>query len=123
MGLFDALKRGLSKTRDKLVSGLRTILPVGRKIDEELLDQLTDAMLSGDMGPRAVRGLIEEVRQGWKAGQIAEAQEILPFMKQRIAGTWSDSDRALHFAGQTCWTSGCHTELHGSNENFFFFDR
>ncbi len=98
MGLFDALKRGLSKTRDKILSGLRTILPVGRKIDEELLDQLTDAMLAGDMGPRAVTGLIEEVRQAWKAGQIAEAQEILPFMKRRIAETWSDSDRALHFA-------------------------
>ena len=98
MGLFDALKRGLSKTRDKLVSGLRTILPVGRKIDEELLDQLSDAMLAGDMGPRAVTGLIAEVRQAWKAGQIAEAQEILPFMKQRIAETWSASDRALHFA-------------------------
>jgi fused signal recognition particle receptor len=98
MGLFDALKRGLSKTRDKLVSGLRTILPVGRKIDEELLDQLTDAMLAGDMGPRSVTGLIEEVRQAWKAGQLAEAQEILPFMKQRIAETWSDSDRALHYA-------------------------
>jgi fused signal recognition particle receptor len=98
MGLFDALKRGLSKTRDKIVSGLRTILPVGRKIDEELLDQLTDVLLAGDMGPRAVTGLIEEVRQAWKAGQIAEAQEILPFMKKRIAETWSDSDRALHFA-------------------------
>ena len=98
MGLFDALKRGLSKTRDKIVSGLRTILPVGRKIDEELLDQLTDAMLAGDMGPRAVTGLIDEVRQAWKGGQIAEAQEILPFMKRRIAETWSDSDRALHFA-------------------------
>jgi len=33
------------------------------------------------------------------------------------------SDRALHFQGQTCWTSGCHTEHHGSNTNFFFFDR
>jgi DmsE family decaheme c-type cytochrome len=33
------------------------------------------------------------------------------------------NDRALHFQGQTCWTSGCHTEHHGSNENFFFFDR
>ena len=98
MGLFDALKRGLSKTRDKLLSGLRTLLPVGRAIDDGLLDQLTDAMLAGDMGPRAVTGLIAEVRTAWKAGQIKEAQEILPFMKRRIAGTWSANDRALHFA-------------------------
>ncbi len=98
MALFDALKRGLSKTRDKIVSGLRTLLPLGRKIDEQLLDQLAEALLAGDMGPRAVTALIDEVRQAWKAGQVAEAQEILPFMKRRITETWSDSDRVLHFA-------------------------
>jgi fused signal recognition particle receptor len=98
MALFDALKRGLSQTRDKIVSGLRTLLPLGRKIDEQLLDQLAEALLAGDMGPRAVTALIDEVRQAWKAGQIAEAQEILPFMKRRITETWSDSDRVLHVA-------------------------
>lgn len=98
MGMFDALRRGLKKTHDKIASGLRTVLAVGRKIDEDLLDQLTDAMLAGDMGPRAVVGLIDEVRGAWKAGRISEAQEILPFMKQRIAGTWSDTDRAVRLA-------------------------
>ena len=80
MGLLDLLKRGLSKTRDKIASGLRAVLPFGRAIDE------------------AVTGLVDEVRQAWKAGEIKEAQEILPFLKQRIAGTWKDSDRALHYA-------------------------
>jgi fused signal recognition particle receptor len=98
MGIFDAFKRGLAKTRDKIVSGLRSIMPFGRKIDEALLDQLTDAMLAGDMGPKAVVGLVDEVRQAWKGGQLSEAQEILPFLKERIATTWSPADRALHFA-------------------------
>ncbi len=100
MGLFDALRKGLAKTRDKIVAGLRTVLPIGRKIDEELLDQLTDTLLAGDMGPKAVAGLIEEVRAAWKAGQVREAQEIVPFLKERIAGTWSDKDRALRLAPQ-----------------------
>jgi DmsE family decaheme c-type cytochrome len=33
------------------------------------------------------------------------------------------TEQVNHFGGQNCWTSGCHTEHHGSNENFFFFDR
>ena len=98
MGLFDVLKRGLKKTREKIVSGLGALLAVGRKIDDDLLDKLTDTMLADDMGPQAVTSLIEEVRTAWKAGQVREAQEILPFMKQRIANTWSASDRALRFA-------------------------
>ncbi len=100
MGLFDALRKGLAKTRDKIVAGLRTVLPIGRKIDEELLDQLTDTLLASDMGPKAVTGLMEEVRAAWKASRIREAQEIVPFLKQRIAGAWSDKDRALRLAPQ-----------------------
>lgn len=31
------------------------------------------------------------------------------------------TDRVTHFPAQTCWTTGCHTEHHGSNDNYFFF--
>lgn len=98
MGLFDLFKKGLAKTRDKLVAGLRTILPFGRKIDEPLLEQLSDAMLVGDLGDTVTRTLIEDVRRAWKTGQISEAQEILPFLKQRIAANWNLADRQLHLA-------------------------
>ncbi len=98
MGLLDAFKRGLKRTSDKIVSRLRSVLTFGRRIDDNLLDELADALLAGDMGPAAVVNLIDEVRAAWKAGKIGEAQDILPFMKQRIADTWSNSDRALHFA-------------------------
>ncbi len=98
MGLLDRFKKGLSRTRDKLVAGLRAVLTVGRKIDDAMLDELADAMLVGDMGPRAVMGLQGEIRDAWKAGRISEAQEILPFLKERIAGTWSEGDRQLRMA-------------------------
>jgi len=98
MGLFDRFKKGLSKTRDKLISGLRGVLSFGRPIDDALLDELADAMLVGDMGPRAVIALQDEIRDAWKAGAIREAQEILPFLKQRIANTWSAGDRQLRSA-------------------------
>jgi fused signal recognition particle receptor len=98
MGLLDRFKRGLSKTRDKLVAGLRGVLTFGRKIDDTLLDELADAMLVGDMGPRAVMALQDEIREAWKAGQISEAQEILPFLKSRIVNTWSAGDRQLNMA-------------------------
>jgi len=98
MGLFDRFKKGLDKTRARLVAGLRGVLSFGRKIDEELLEELSEAMLAGDMGPRAVMALQEEIRQAWKAGQIREAQEILPFLKRRIASTWSAGDRQLRTA-------------------------
>ncbi len=98
MGLFDVFKRGLKKTRDVVAAGLRAILPFGKAIDEPLLERLEETLLAGDMGPRAVASLIDEVRAGWKDKRICEAQEIVPFLKQRIAGTWSPEARALRFA-------------------------
>jgi fused signal recognition particle receptor len=98
MGLFDIFKRGLAKTRDRIVAGFRSVLSFGRRIDEKLLEELADAMLAGDMGPTAVAALQDEIRAAWKRGEIGEAQEILPFLKQRIATTWSEKDRALRFA-------------------------
>ena len=32
------------------------------------------------------------------------------------------SDLASHGGAATCWSTGCHTEHHGSNGNFFFFN-
>lgn len=98
MGLFDLFKKGLTKTRDKLVSGLRGVLWFGRRIDDDLLEELHDAMIAGDMGPRAVASLLDEVRAAWKGGEIREAQEIIPFLKDRIARTWPESDRSLNVA-------------------------
>jgi len=98
MGLFDRIRSGLAKTRAKLADSFRAILPFGKKIDEETLDLLEEAMLSADVGPAMALRLIEELRDAWQSGRISETQEILPFMKRRIVEMWPDNDRSLHLA-------------------------
>ncbi|MBN1342700.1 MAG: signal recognition particle-docking protein FtsY [Phycisphaerae bacterium] len=96
MGLFDRFKKGLQKTRDKIAGGFQTLLR-GR-ISDELLDQLEETMLADDMGPSTTLRLMEEVRHAWKAGQIAQAEQIIPFLKSRIISYWPESDRCLNYA-------------------------
>jgi len=98
MGLFDRLKQGLSKTRSKISQSFRSVLPFGRKIDDAVIDQLEETMLADDMGPAATARLIDEVRQAYKSGQIAETQEIIPFLQRRIVSYWPESDRMLNRA-------------------------
>lgn len=98
MGLFDRLKLGLTRTREKVSTGFRAVLRVGRAIDEEILDELEETMLADDMGPGITQRLIADVRASWKAGQIAEAPEIIPFLKRRIIEYWPASERELRFA-------------------------
>lgn len=95
MGLFDRLKQGLAKTRDKISRSFRSILPFGKKIDDTIINQLEETMLTDDMGPAVTARLIDEVRIAWKGGQIGETQEIIPFLKQKIVSYWPEADRQL----------------------------
>lgn len=97
MGLFDRFKAALSKTREKVVSSFKSILPFGRKIDEQILTELEETMLRDDMGPATTARLIEDVRGAWKGGKISETQEIVPFLKHTIVEYWPKDARELKF--------------------------
>jgi fused signal recognition particle receptor len=98
MGFFDKIKKGLAKTREKISAGFKSILPVGKKIDETVLDELQETMIAADMGPITVNELIEHVRKEWKRGQISETQEIVGSIKEHIIAMWPDADRAINYA-------------------------
>ncbi|HOW72717.1 MAG TPA: signal recognition particle-docking protein FtsY [Phycisphaerae bacterium] len=98
MGLFDRLKKGLAKTRDKITRSFRSVLPFGRKIDDALIDQLEETMLADDMGPTATARFIDEVRKAYKSGEISQTEEIIPFLQNRIVTFWPEADRQLHWA-------------------------
>ncbi len=100
MGLFDRLKQALGKTRDKVVSSFRSVLPFGRKIDESLLQDVHDTMLQDDFGPATAERLVEAVRAAWKAGEIKESQEIIAYLKRHIIAKWPPADRQLAQAPQ-----------------------
>lgn len=98
MGLFDRLKQGLTRTRERLAAGLRSVLRIGRKIDQETLSRLEDTMLSGDFGPATTTKLMDIVRSGWKKGEIVEEQEVTAYLKKHIIDLWPESDRQIRFA-------------------------
>jgi len=98
MGLFDRFKKGLAKTRDKLTTGLRSVLRIGQKIDQNTLTRLEEAMLAADFGPTTTMKLIATVQSGWKSGKITEEQEVQEYLKQHLIEMWPEADRQIHFA-------------------------
>ncbi len=85
MGLFSKLVSGLARTRGALAGGLARVLSLGRRLDESLLADLSDALLQGDVGPKTTDALIGEVRAAWKAGTIATAEQVRPFLVRSVA--------------------------------------
>lgn len=98
MGLFDRFRKGLSKTREKISRGFRVVLPIGQTIDEGMLAKLQDTMLAADMGPAMVTDLMDGLRQAWKKGGVAQTQDILPFLRQRVIDDLQKEDRELRRA-------------------------
>ena len=60
---IDRIKNSLKKTREQFVSSLSRVLPVGRKITDDVLDEVEEILYSADIGVHAAEQLIEELRR------------------------------------------------------------
>ncbi len=92
--LVSSIKKGLEKTRETLVSGLRSLLR-GRRLDDALINQLEARLIGADVGVKTTRRLIETIRSDFKAGKIETGDQVLEFLKRDLKTLWPDHDRRL----------------------------
>ena len=92
------LKDRLGKTRDKISTSLSSVLSFGRRIDEELLDELEETLIQDDIGVETTDKLVTELREAYRDRQIETTDDIIPFLKEHIKSYWPDRDRRLHLA-------------------------
>jgi fused signal recognition particle receptor len=71
---------------------------MGRNIDETLLDELEETLISDDIGIETTDKLISGLRAAYRSKQIATTDDITPFLKEHIKSYWPDRDRQLHLA-------------------------
>ena len=97
MGIFsktaDYIKDRLGKTRDKISSSLSSVLSLGRNIDDQLLNDLEQTLISDDIGVETTDKLISDLREAYRGRQIARTDDIIPFLKETTQG---DSDFSLY---------------------------
>jgi len=102
MGIFTKTTRfftdRLAKTRDKINSSLSSVLTLGRKIDDQLLDKLEETLISDDLGVETTEKLISDLRESYKNKKIDTTDDIIPFLKEHIKSYWPHRDRQLHTA-------------------------
>lgn len=85
MGFFDRLKEGLAKTKAALVDKVTSIMTVFRKIDDELFEELEEALIQGDVGVETSMKLVESLRKEVRARGLKNGEELLPVMKELVA--------------------------------------
>ena len=62
MGFFDKLKNGLSKTKNSFDEKINNVFSNFRKVDEELLDELEEALIMSDVGVETSTKIISNLR-------------------------------------------------------------
>ncbi|MEW6355688.1 MAG: signal recognition particle-docking protein FtsY [Planctomycetota bacterium] len=92
------LKEGLQKTRAKFAAGMKAILTLGRKIDEECLEEIEEILLASDIGPQVTMKIIEDLQQAYKDKKIDDSSQVLDFLKTEMKQSLRGWDTEIHFA-------------------------
>ncbi|MFP4216447.1 MAG: signal recognition particle-docking protein FtsY [Phycisphaerae bacterium] len=93
------LAKGLSKTKERFVGGLRAML-TGRNIDEDLLEELEVKLIQADVGVQAATRIVEDLREAHKDGRVEKGEDVIDFLKTEIKSYWPPADRSVHMAGE-----------------------
>ncbi len=75
-GFFAKIKAGLNKTRENIMSGVEQVLKSFTKIDEELFEELEEALIMSDIGVETSLAIIEKVKDIVKTEKISDVNEI-----------------------------------------------
>ncbi|HDL02590.1 MAG TPA: signal recognition particle-docking protein FtsY [candidate division Zixibacteria bacterium] len=78
------LKQSLSKTRDNIFGKIGRIV-TGRKIDDDLLDEIEEILLKSDIGVGATDKIIENLREEARTEKVVDSEEVFSLLKKEMA--------------------------------------
>jgi fused signal recognition particle receptor len=82
---FDKLKAGLSRTKNAFADQINGLLRPGRVIDNELLDEIEEVLITADIGVDTSEKIIENLKVRVRKEGIKEANGIYPIIKEVVA--------------------------------------
>ena len=85
MGIFSKIANGLKKTKDSFIGGIQKVFNSFTKIDEELFEQLEEAMIMSDIGVETSVEICERLRKKIKERGITDPNEIMELLHEVIA--------------------------------------
>ena len=83
-GFFAKLKAGLDKTRKNIMGGVDTVLGSFTKIDEDLFEELEEALIMADMGVQTTMDIVENLRKRVKKERTTNPAEIKDMLIDEI---------------------------------------
>lgn len=95
MGLFEKLKAGLKKTSNAIAEQVNSVFSVFVKVDEELFENLEEALIMADLGMETSVALIDELRDRVKKKHINDGNEVKRELQAVIADALCELDSEM----------------------------
>ncbi|UAN57791.1 signal recognition particle-docking protein FtsY [Serratia sp. JSRIV004] len=99
-GFFARLKRSLLKTKQNLGSGFIGLFR-GKKIDDDLFEELEEQLLIADVGVETTRKIIESLTLHASRKQLKDAESLYGKLKEEMAEILAKVDQPLDVGGKT----------------------
>ncbi|SMC83896.1 signal recognition particle-docking protein FtsY [Desulfocicer vacuolatum DSM 3385] len=82
MGIFNSLKKGLTKTREILLTDINDLFSPERAIDDDLLEELEEILVMSDLGMDITMEIMEKISK--KAKKLKTADELKSILKEEL---------------------------------------
>ena len=84
-GFFDKIKEGLSKTRDAMHDKIAAVVPIGGRVDEEMLDEIEAILIQSDIGLDTAVEIIEELRSAVHSEKVSDRDGVMRMLQEQLA--------------------------------------
>lgn len=95
MGFFDKLKKGLSKTKTSFNEKVNNVFKNFRKVDEELLEELEEALIMSDVGMETSMKIINNLRDKIKTDKIEDSEQVKQELRNQMMEILNSVDNEL----------------------------
>lgn len=75
-GFFNKVFSGLDKTRKNIMGGVENVLKSFVRIDDELFEELEEALILADIGVQTATNIIDELKDRVKSERISDVSQI-----------------------------------------------
>lgn len=99
-GFFARLKRSLVKTKQNLGSGFISLFR-GKKIDDDLYEELEEQLLIADVGVETTRKIITNLTEGASRKQLRDAEALYGLLKEEMSEILTKVEEPLNVEGKT----------------------
>jgi fused signal recognition particle receptor len=96
MSWFQRLKDGLKKTKEHLVGQLAQVLQPGRRLDDELLSELEEILITADVGVDATLEIVQTLKARAAARGVQDSAKVMGLLKEILKERLRPAEGALN---------------------------